>query len=337
MLAAVLAAVLAAHPASAETRVRLLSYNMAGIPLVQRLAGDRISELGRHLQNYDVVGLQEVWNELNYQSLREIAGFPNSLRRYDFPVGNGLVLLSRFPVVEWRFYPFTGRAAPHLLFANGDGDSICTKGAIAARLRTPDGELDVYATHVIAEDSPVEDAEIRVSQLLELDDAVRDFSQGRPFVVLGDFNVTPASSQLRMLLSLLGTSDACMKSGKDMCGPTWKSGARIDYVLGPAENASRAFDRPFIVRGAPMLLSDHLGGIQAELRLPLPKKLAQASNAGRKDALRLGRDALRAAVARLKAETSRWAPLRWYFSWWSGVESAPFEKRLAKLDAELVQ
>jgi endonuclease/exonuclease/phosphatase family metal-dependent hydrolase len=337
MLAALLAVFLAAHPASAETKVRLLSYNMAGIPLVQRLAGDRIAELGRHLEHYDVVGLQEVWNELDFQRLRDIAGFPNSLRRYEFPVGNGLVLLSRFPVVEWRFYPFAGRAAPHLLFANGDGDSICTKGAIAARLKTPDGELDVYATHVIANDSPLEDDEIRVSQMLDLDDAIRDFSKGRPFVVLGDFNMNPASSQIRMLLGLLGATDACMRSGKDMCGPTWKNDTRIDYILGPAENASRVFDRPYIVRGAPTLLSDHLGGIQAEVRLPLAKKAAPPSRGSRRDALRQGRDDLRAAVARLKSETSPWAPMRWYLSWWSGVESAPFEKRLAKLDAELVQ
>src|SRR5271166_6164823 len=128
---AAIAAALASAPAAARP-LKFLTYNTAGIPLVQRLASERILELARRLGPFDVVALQEVWSGYDYQRLKKASGFPYALRLEDPPFGNGLVLLSRLPVAEWKFYPFSGRAAPHALFTNGDADALCTKGVLAA-------------------------------------------------------------------------------------------------------------------------------------------------------------------------------------------------------------
>jgi endonuclease/exonuclease/phosphatase family metal-dependent hydrolase len=332
---ALLILVAAASPSAAgdaSSTLRVLSYNVAGIPLVQRLASERILKLAGELGAYDLVALQEVWSGYDYQRLKRASGFPSAVRQEDPPVGNGLVLLSRLRVVEWRFYPYSGRAAPHALFTKVDADAICTKGVLAARLETEDGEqLDVYDTHLISGDSPIENDFVRVAQVLELDAAMRDFSRGRPYLLLGDFNVGAGTFQHKLILDILGLDDPCWQGGKERCGSTF-GGERIDYVLGQAGGASLAFTRPFEVEGAPILLSDHLGGIQATVELPLEP---MAEKPRRRPALEAARQALRTGQARLSGLSSRWPPVSWYLAWWRSCESARVDALLAKLDAEL--
>lgn len=316
---------------AAERPLRVLSYNVGAIPFVHRFSSDRVRKIAEELaaSDYDVVALQEVWTDADFERLGA-AGFPFALRVETSLAGNGLATLSRWPVVHSRFVPFSAGGAPHNLLLKLDGDALCSKGVLAARLRTPAGEVDVYNTHLISNDSPAENDLVRTTQILELDRTIREFSTGRPWVLLGDMNFEPGGEQFELLRSLLGVQDPCFRDGLERCGATYGR-RRIDYVFGPRASVALAFHRPALVRGVPMLLSDHSAGVEA--RLPSPMRPAPPSET-RRPALRRARLALLDAAARMRKGTSAfWA--RWYFRWWNALEVRRLEALTREIDAEL--
>lgn len=104
-------------------------------------------------------------------------------------IDGGLLILSRFPIVE----------RDQLAFSRGSGsDGVCAKGALHARLQlSPDlsDSLHVFVTHTQAGDHRP-DCEIRAHQLQELLQFVArtvrrddDESASTPVLLAGDFNL----------------------------------------------------------------------------------------------------------------------------------------------------
>ena len=127
------------------------------------------------------------------------------------------------------------------------------KGFLFARIATPWGELDVYAAHTLADYRETKYRMLRMTELFELAEGVRELSAGRPFVILGDLNSGHGDPEFDLFLSLLGLADPCAPEGREQCGDPRRP-KRIDHVLVPAgrpgAKAARVFDEA---------LSDHPG------------------------------------------------------------------------------
>mgnify|MGYP001560374000 CR=1 FL=1 len=103
-------------------------------------------------------------------------GFPYSARRSPWPLGNGLLILSRFPVSHSAYRPYSVKSP-------GSRDDWIGRGVLAARLLTPWGSVDVYDTHLTHVPSA---SVVRVAQLLELSQFIKEFSADRPYLLAGE-------------------------------------------------------------------------------------------------------------------------------------------------------
>lgn len=201
--------------------LKVVTFNVAAIYFVHPNVGERIEAIGPALAAYDVVALQELWLDKHAERLRDLSGLPYYVRHErSFFLGNGLALLSRYPIVEVKKMVFSCRPSALRVY---QGEWPANKGVELTRLETPKGPLDVYNTHIISnygESAPYR--ALRLTQIFELAEFIRANSKDRPFVLLGDLNTGPGERAYGLLKDLLGLSDAC---GSDFCG--------IDHVMLP--------------------------------------------------------------------------------------------------------
>jgi endonuclease/exonuclease/phosphatase family metal-dependent hydrolase len=251
---------------SVASELRILTYNVAGVPVVHgrvkpRL--ERIAELVRE-GGYDVAAFQECWVRSCSDALRGAFSHAVRLREGVFG-GDGLLLGSRWPARDFRRLNFALDAPDHRLLY-GEADGLADKGVTAATLDTPAGPLKVFNTHLVAGYRGRDYAPERAPQLYELVRFVREYAGKDPYVLLGDLNFGPESEPYAATIALLGLRDACPG-----CEDTDRDG-RIDHILlGPGmsawtvRSAQVVFREPW--RGAP--LSDHFG-FEAVLASPAP-------------------------------------------------------------------
>lgn len=223
-----LLALLVALPARAF-ELRVLTFNVAGIPVEHGRVPQRskkIAELIRR-DGYDLAGFQECW----YHDTAETLGapFPNTLRYMDGILGgNGLLIATRYPIVGRDIFTYSINAPLHRSIY-GEADGIASKGVIVATLKTPEGPLHVFDTHLIAGYPGRNYVPERVGQLYELAAFIRAYAKNEPYILLGDLNLNPQSSEYAILTGLLGVRDACPQ-----CTATDENG-RIDHIfLSPA-------------------------------------------------------------------------------------------------------
>ncbi len=100
------------------------------------------------------------------------------------PYSSGLSILSAFRVAATRMH--------HYSVCNGDlssgNDCLAAKGFMVVRTEIAPGvEIDIYTTHLDSGSGP-KDAAARAKQFAELLDFVTDYSDGRPVLMLADFN-----------------------------------------------------------------------------------------------------------------------------------------------------
>ncbi len=248
-----------ANMATAAT-IKVLSFNVAGIPVVHEKWASRRAEIARRLKGspYDIVGLQELWPDKDAMSLFRDSGYPY-YARYPSLGGTGLMILSRYPIIDIRERPFS--CFPPAAWTVYQGETLSTKGVIMARVRTPSGELDVYNTHLVA-DYPTHDySAVRTAQVFELAETVAGLSGDRPHIILGDLNTGPGDAEYEAARNILGVSDACITGEIEHC-PDHARGTRIDHVLfSPGLKALARGRLPFDLPPGigPTPLSDHPG------------------------------------------------------------------------------
>ena len=185
--------------------VRVLTYNFfLRPPLVKTNDHDhKDSRLEYFLQNvlpnYDIVAFQEVFSFMNGRArylIREakLKGFnyhvSSTTRGLWFGVDGGLVLLSRFEIVDSEFVEFQKAAI---------ADRLAAKGILYAKIAVrPSSFLHVFTTHMQASshtttrmDDPT--VVVRLYQTRELRDfmisKLHDRKASEPVMILGDFNV----------------------------------------------------------------------------------------------------------------------------------------------------
>jgi len=246
--------------------VRLLTFNT----LMRNRAADRLRALAGELErsDFDIVCLQEVMWRSHYRLLRRLS--PSY--RYGACSGTallrgGLVLLSRWPIVEHSFhrYPITGPVRPELLMR---------KGAQVATVAIADARLTVINTHLSA--NPTDDwsnespyTRVQAVELTCLARLVASVAAETPVVVAGDLNVPRSSTGFAALLAHAGLQDTMAGYAGPTYRPTagWPNPPALDHVLvrTPRDRAVEAtaqlvFERPVqLAGGRETYLSDHFG------------------------------------------------------------------------------
>lgn len=326
ILAIVLAPTACVAKISTYGTIKVLTLNVAGIPLIHEKWRSRRAEIARRLHEspYDIVGLQEMWPDKDAMSLFRESGYP-FYARYPSLGGTGLMILSRYPISEVKERPFS--CFPPAAWTVYQGETLSTKGALLARVKLPfAGELDVYSTHLVA-DYPMHDySSVRTAQVFELAETVAGFSEGRPFVVLGDLNTGPGDEEYAFAREILGASDACINAAGELC-PESRRRLRIDHVLASPGlkvlSAGRLpFDRPPGIGATP--LSDH-PGIWAELT----PGTGVAPAVDRARALEKMRSALDRAIKKLYADRKWWSWVPLYGT----VHALSYGREIAAMEA----
>lgn len=236
---------LAAPPSSDPVELRLVVYNVHGLPAW--LAFDdpaaRMPVIGEKLARFDVALLQEDW--AHHAALVAAAGARGVLR------GNGprearfaglaplcgqcgsglttLVWAGAGRVVEQRAAPLPGCSG----WIAGGGDCFATKGFLRARIAPAPGlELDLVNLHLDA-GTGAADQRVRAEQLRALAEELERTSAGRALVVAGDFNLDldePDSFEILDSFRVrLGLNDAGARPARSPAqGGAWR---RLDHVL----------------------------------------------------------------------------------------------------------
>lgn len=268
-------------------RIRAATLNTWGLPapfsrdLTARMRAieDRLPEL-----EIDVMAFQEVWTARVRRALvaaGERSGLPYVWHNQAWLGGGGLLILSRFPIVDVRFERFALRGDPVQL---RQGEYLSGKGFARVRVSSPAGLLSVVDTHLHARYSSTVSHEYRahrVAQIVQLAAALAEIRE--PLLVMGDFNLGEGDPEYAVLTGLTGVRDAAAELGHRL--PTvfranpyrrrrTKPDRRIDLVLLRgglrhqirARAAERVFDEPLAVAGQPAAYSNHAGVlVEAEL------------------------------------------------------------------------
>jgi len=258
--------------------VTLNIWNRGG-PWDERLAAIRAG-VADHAP--DVIGLQEVLRPASgagFDQALQIAdgfgyhiGFGVAMKTGDFSFGNAV--LSKFPILRSQTFelPQLDAEEPRCLFF--------------AELDAPFGKLPFFVTHLSWR---FDEGHIREAQVKAIANHIRDLApaSGFPPIIVGDFNATPDSDEIRFMtgLSSLGArsvyfADAFGLTGHGE-GTTFsrrnpfatdlrEPDRRIDYIFvrpdqrgrGEPLDSSVCFDRP--VNG--VYPTDHFG-VMANIRI----------------------------------------------------------------------
>lgn len=195
----------------------------------------------------DVIAMQEVFHADTFSWLSR-AGRKAGLRFAvcflngpDLParsVGSGLLLLSRYPVVEQHFLPYRLNGDPsHLTRFDYHGG----KGIGLARVATPSGNVDVYTSHLIAQymDAPRDFYEYhRVAQCFEAAMFIRATRRSPLALFLSDMNSPPHSPCWRILTNLTSLQDA-YSAFRQRPVPSLAPHALVNTMAGPGSESDK--------------------------------------------------------------------------------------------------
>lgn len=205
--------------------VRLLSYNVAGLPegISPSNPSRNIPQISPLLNGYDLALIQEDF--VFHEELARDVQHPHRSRpgKYTnpFDVGDGLNRFSAYPIYAHRREAWS---TCHGYLTQG-ADCLASKGfSVATHEIAPGVLLDVYDLHMDAGNSP-EDRAARRRQTEQLLTAIETRSRHRAIVVAGDFNMKRADeATFQRLLREAGLACACRATG---CEERY----RIDKVL----------------------------------------------------------------------------------------------------------
>ncbi len=173
-------------------------------------------------RGYDIIGFQEAFMETDRERLIAAAkrGGIGYSHFYDSGMGfpaypesghpSGLLVLSRFPIVQVAYLRYSLNGKPHKLL---HWDWQIGKGCGLARISTPFGLVDVYLSHFVASYTASPDVSDeyltdRVAQAYECAEFIQMSRRAPLAMLLCDLNSTPDSMPYRILTSLAGLHDS---------------------------------------------------------------------------------------------------------------------------------
>ncbi|CAO1619641.1 unnamed protein product [Sympodiomycopsis kandeliae] len=198
------------------TSLSVLTLNVWGLKYISKLRQFRINHIAQELLkgSWDIVALQELWCETeDWQRMvrtKLSQKYPYHKFFLSGAFGSGLVILSRYPIVDTFTQPYILNGLPiHV----GHGDWFVGKGAGCASIDIGGGTIvDVWNTHTVAaggEDGPEKARAHRICQAWQLSKMIQNSAdKSRHVIALGDFNSTPPSLSISLLRHLAGLEDA---------------------------------------------------------------------------------------------------------------------------------
>ncbi len=239
-----------------------LTFNTWGLPAwINGASPRRYARIAAELEesDSDIVLLQEVWTRRALECVPASGGwFVARTRNPPSLLGrNGLVTLSRLPILTGEFHAFDDGAFP---------DSLMRKGALKVTVQLKSGDLvNVWNVHLQAKGS----IKIRGKQIAQLLEWVKAAEDGQVADLIGgDFNCSPASENGRDLIRAFGATVFDLSGGRPfptfaVHSPDAKKRRTLDYMfLSPRRPLSDVWaqPRPVLSRARPRdRLSDHIG------------------------------------------------------------------------------
>ncbi len=252
---------------SLSAELRVATYNVWGLP--SWLNGAPASRYGRIAEGLeqlesDVVLLQEVWTHRCFAELagqardRERSWWAAYARRKGTFLGqNGLLTLSRYPIVGAEFRRFGAARLP---------DAMMKKGALKVTIEAAAGQrFNVWNVHL--QDGERACRHVRERQLSELAEWVQEADDAQiADIVGGDFNFTPDSSEFLQFAATVGPNVHQLAGSSAF--PTWDGlkpgrGQTLDHIFvrlrQPVEGGCATPCYLFASLHPKDRLSDHLG------------------------------------------------------------------------------
>ena len=263
---------------SGSVEIKVLSYNIKGLPLVTNL--DRLEKIGEILAERrergdepDIVLLQEAYVSQSKQ-VRMRAGYPHAIvgaegQRGVFTNSSGLELLSNFPIVAKYSRLFDECAFP---------ECFISKGIVGATLEIPGvpQPVQIFNTHLQGDTG---NDWVRMRQIDDIADFLGGLRFGvQPAIFAGDFNFKPKHDSYTSFLRKLPLVEAgyrCLQAATRDCevvigthgvtdwNDVWKSSHDRHFYYQPAESPLRIepvrLIRNFTEKWRGEFLSDHWG------------------------------------------------------------------------------
>lgn len=223
-LSIVLGIVVTASSLAADTpgKITVLTFNVFG-PFFEGSRAERMAILPEAIMALrpvpDVIVLVETYNaehrKIVVDGLRGL-GYPvKASHHIKKSYGTGITLISRFDLESAAFTPFRVDGA---LF---DAEHYAGKGVVHYVLSTPDGPLEVFASHPIARWKPLYDGDGNhidrdrqtIDRLLEMEQIARTINgqanpDARSVILTGDLNISPDMWGYQYLISRTGLEDS---------------------------------------------------------------------------------------------------------------------------------
>jgi sphingomyelin phosphodiesterase 2 len=198
-------------PLASGRTVRIVTFNVADGYLFTTNRHERMRAIGALLTELDadLVGLQESFIASDRERLFEALAGSRLRHHVRFPgavVGNGLLILSAWPIEEAWFHRFESDGSWYRVW---EGDWWAGKGVGLARIRLPESEggglIDFYDTHAVAGRGNPTNEWIRLGQMAELARFVRESrAPNAPAFVVGDFNTRPGAPDYELAVREAG-------------------------------------------------------------------------------------------------------------------------------------
>lgn len=262
----------------------VLTYNVWGLKVgrwhIAKNIDHRIRAMIAHIRqlNPSVIALQEVWCDTIAAYLHRHLGFPYFYYEpyrhlWKGRIGNGLMMLSKYPILEQHTMRFSGHTRADEYFA--------AKGAQMIQIETPAGKMYMVNTH-LGSGKKTKHIERRMLQLSELQQFIRNFPLKQPAVLAGDFNFNPESMEYFQMQTWIqrhfndGSGDTFFMTNPGKNGHTFflnhsyerrptihDRDERIDYVMTLCSKENRSdieiLSAKVVLDNTDEPLSDHCG------------------------------------------------------------------------------
>jgi endonuclease/exonuclease/phosphatase family metal-dependent hydrolase len=237
--------------------LRVVSFNVWGVPVITPEREERVAEIARRIAELspDLVACQEVWEDDD--AARLAAGLtPAGLTEQRFfggakvgGRGSGLWIASRYPIITERFAAFeAGRKA----YVHWHLDYLSTKGVAVVEVDTPAGNVAFGTTHLQSHYAFGDYTFIQLDQVLTIERTAALFG-GAPLVFTGDINSDPGTLVSGNLIAQLGLAPAADDFGLDVI--LWRNTAALELSL--VEHRRLWEDPVDFPSGRRRTLSDH--------------------------------------------------------------------------------
>ncbi|KAJ1305146.1 hypothetical protein OPQ81_000182 [Rhizoctonia solani] len=197
-----------------SNQIRVLTFNCWGLeyastdhPLRIRAIGDEIAA-----SNYNIVGLQELWVQEDYECIKvKVAHkLPYSNYFQSGILGGGLAIFSSFPIQSTTLHPYSLCGSP---LDVTQGDWFVGRAVVSVIIDHPLlGEVEIFNTHLYAKGGESPNKRQMAHRLVGAYEFSRcvniSASLGRHVLAVGDFGCISRSAAMQLIYNLTGLGDA---------------------------------------------------------------------------------------------------------------------------------